>query len=156
MKHRSVIGKYLAWAGKELGAMERRRVERHLDGCEECRAYYRKMTLLLERPNPALLPRLTPGPLPAQGTLRAAAPRALRPATRPVIGWARLSIAGATLALALAAGVYLGNGLSQATQPVQESELAEAYYEAFSPSDFAGGWESLVGTAAQNGEERDR
>lgn len=153
MRHRSVIGEYLAWTANELGSMERRRVEQHLERCEKCREYYRKMTLLLERPGAELLPRLTPDPLPTGGVRRAAAPRVIKPASWPVIGWARVSIAGATLALALAAGIYLGNGLSKVDQIVQEGELAEAYYEAFSPSDFAGSWESLVGSAEQNGEE---
>jgi predicted anti-sigma-YlaC factor YlaD len=156
MKHRSVIGKFLEWTGHELGAEERAGLERHLEGCEQCREYYRKMTLLLRRPDPAHLPRLTPDPVaPRPG--RAAARDAVARSPGWAIGWARVSIAGATLALALAGGIYLGSGLSRITESTEESYLAEAYYEAFSPADFAGGWETLINTAsAPDGEETDR
>jgi anti-sigma factor RsiW len=165
MKHERIIRRYQDWIDGSLGTEERREIERHIGECGECRAYFEKMTLLFEKTDPALLPRLTPDPyLPAR--IRAlSASRKTRPASRRAslewfghrrTAWARVSLAGAALSLAVIAGVLLGRGISASGSYAQESELASAYYEAFAPTDVAGGWADVVNDTEMNGEEGSR
>jgi predicted anti-sigma-YlaC factor YlaD len=161
MKHRAVREKYPAWSEGRLAAGESLGVRDHLDGCDECRAYYEKMSLLLESTDPALLPRLAPDPfLPAR--IRAlAAERRTEPVRRRALGWLRFSAAGLMILFAAMAGVYLGLGIStsgRAADTAEGTDIAGAYYEVFAPSDFSGVWESVLGDAngsgALTGEEK--
>ncbi len=94
----------------------------------------------------ALLPRLEPDAfLPTK--IRALSDDRRARATgmkRPGWGWLRLSLASAAFAIAVAAGVFLGTGLSTASYANGESEIVEAYYEAFSQSGFADEWENVI------------
>lgn len=166
MKHERIIRRYQGWIEGGLGTEERREIERHIGECDDCRAFYVKMTRLLEKTDPALLPLLTPDPfLPAR--IRAMAgygktrPETLATARRAGLAWfghrrlewARVSLAGAALLLAVTAGVFLGRGLSANNSYAQESELASAYYEAFAPTDIAGGWADVVNQTHATGTE---
>jgi anti-sigma factor RsiW len=166
MKHERIIRRYRGWIDGSLGTEERRETEQHIGECDECRAYFEKMTRLLEETDPALLPLLSPDPfLPAR--IRAMAesgktrPETLATARRAGfdwigrrrIAWARLSLAGAALLLAVTAGVFLGRGLSANARYDQENDLAEAYYEAFAPTDIAGGWADVMNQTNSNGTE---
>jgi predicted anti-sigma-YlaC factor YlaD len=154
MEHRTVREKYTAWCEGRLTAGERRGVRDHLDGCVECRLYYERMTLLTDKSDPALLPRLSPDPfLPAR--IRAlAGTRRKEPVRGRAFARIRVSIAGVVLAFAAATGAYLGQELSTASRTTDSSEgtdIAGAYYEAFAPSDFSGVWENVLGDAERNG-----
>lgn len=154
MEHRTVRDKYQAWCEGRLAAGELRGVRDHLDACVECRLYYERMTLLLEKTDPALLPRLAPDPfLPAR--IRALAEERKRgPVRGRALAWLRLSLAGVMLFFAATAGVYLGQELSTASRSAdtaQGTDIAEAYYEAFAPSDFSGVWESVLDETDSNG-----
>ena len=166
MKHERIIRRYQGWIEGGLGTEERRETEQHIGECDECRVYFEKMTRLLEETDPALLPLLTPDPfLPVR--IRAMAERGkTRPETltaarragfdrigRRRAAWARLSLAGAALFFAVIAGVFLGRGLSANNSYAQESELASAYYEAFAPTDIAGGWADVVNQTHATGTE---
>ncbi|MBP2680887.1 MAG: hypothetical protein H6Q78_750 [Candidatus Krumholzibacteriota bacterium] len=162
MKHERIIRRYQGWIDGSLGTEERREIERHTAECDECRAYFEKMTRLLEETDPALLPLLSPDPfLPAR--IRAMAENGKkRPVSRRAgldgfghrqAAWARVSLAGAALFLAVIGGVLLGRGISASSSYAQESELASAYYEAFAPTDIAGGWADVVNQTNSNGTE---
>lgn len=162
MKHERIIRRYQDWIDGGLGTEERREIERHTAECEECRAYYEKMTLMLAKTDPALLPRLTPDPyLPARIRANSASGKTRPVSRRAGLGWfghrraawARLSLAGAALFAAVIGGVLLGRGISTNASYAQETELASAYYEAFAPTDVAGGWADVVNQTNSNGTE---
>jgi predicted anti-sigma-YlaC factor YlaD len=154
MTHERIIRRYQGWIEGSLGTEERREIERHVGECGECRTYYETMSGLLEKIDPARLPHLVPDPfLPAR--IRAMTEnRQARPVDRRA-AWARRSLAGAALLLAVTAGVYLGRGLSVNTGLAEGTDLAEAYYEAFSPTDIAGGWADVMNQTSSNGQVKE-
>lgn len=156
MEHKTAREKYQTWIEGGLGAEERRIVEQHLDECGECRMYFEKVSVLIERPQPTLLPRLTPDPFLPSRIRALAEERGAARGRRRAVGWVRLSAGSAMLILAAAAGIYLGKGLYTNTRSAEETELARAYYEAFSPSDFAGVWEDLFVEADANGQQEEK
>jgi predicted anti-sigma-YlaC factor YlaD len=154
MDHRAVREKYHAWCEGRLTAGERRGVRDHLDGCAECRLYYERMSLLLEKTDPALLPRLSADPFLPSRIRALAADRRARPVRARALGWLRFALGGVMLVFAAAGGVYLGQGLSTAsrgTDTARGTDIAEAYYEAFAPSDFSRVWESVLSDESRNG-----
>ncbi len=154
MEHKTAKDKCLAWIEGGLSVEERRIVQQHLDECGECRTYFKKVSLLVERPHPTLRPQLTPDPFLPSRVRALAEERSAGRSRRSAMGWVRVSVASAMLVLAAAAGIYLGNGFYTNTRSGEETELAEAYYEAFSPSDFAGVWEDLFVEADANGQQK--
>jgi anti-sigma factor RsiW len=154
MDHKTARNNCLEWIEGRLDAEERRLVQQHLDECGECAKHFEKAALLVERPQTSLLPRLTPDPFLASRIRSLAEERRAPRARRGALGWVRLSAALAMLVLAAAAGVYLGQGLYANARSAQDVELAEAYYEAFSPSDFAGVWETLLSELDVNGAQK--
>jgi len=154
MEHKTAKDKCLAWIEGGLSVEERRIVQQHLGECVECRTYFEKVSLLVERPHPTLLPHLTPDPVLPSRVRALAEERSAGRGRRGAMGWVRVSVASAMLVLAAAAGIYLGNGLYTNARSGEETELAEAYYEAFSPSDFAGVWEDLLVETDANGQQK--
>ena len=149
MKTNHVIESYQSWGDDNVTAEERRRIQLHLEECAECRQYYESMSLLLDKSNPSLLPRLEPDPfLPTRIRAEAEA-KGRRPALRRASSWARLSAAGVMVVVAATFGVYLGKGLSTATQLDEDTEMISAYYETFSPTSIVDDWASLL----ENGED---
>ncbi len=149
MKTNHVIESYQSWDDDRVTAEERRTIQQHLEECPKCRRYYENMSSLLEQPDPSLLPRLEPDPfLPTRIRAEAEA-KSRRPALRRASSWARLSAAGVMVVVAATFGVYLGNGLSTATQSDDNTEMINAYYEAFSPTSIVDDWASLL----ENGED---
>lgn len=155
MKHRTVKDKYAEWSAGRLDAEERREIREHLDGCDECRVYYEKMSLIMERTDPALLPRLAPDPLLPARVRALARTRGAEPVRPPALGWFRASLAGVVLMAAVSAGVLLGISLSDGSITGEGIDIAQEYYEAFSPSDFSGTWEDVLtetnGAGSANG-----
>lgn len=154
MDHKTAKDKCLEWIEDGLDAEERRVVQQHLDECGECLKYYERISLVVERPQTALLPRLTPDPFLPSRVRALSEERRVARGRRGTVGWARLSVAGAMLILAAAAGIYLGNGFYASTRSAEDVELADAYYEAFSPSDFSGVWENLLVEVDANGQQK--
>ena len=152
MRHKRIIRRYQGWVEGSLGTEERREIERHIGGCDDCRSYYEKMSCLLEKTNPALLPLLTPDPFLTARVRAMIESRRARPVDRRA-AWVRRSLAGAALVVAVTAGVYLGRGLSASTGLAEETDLAGAYYEAFSPTDIAGGWADVMSQTGSNGQQ---
>ncbi len=151
MEHRIVKENYQAWSDGRLGAGERRSVEEHLGACDECRTYYAKMSILIEKTDPALVPRLAPDPFLPSRVRAVVDGRRNQTIQRRARGWLRVSAAGVVFVVAVTAGVYLGRGLTTGRDNAEEARIAEAYYEAFSPSDFSGVWESVLNNADRNG-----
>jgi predicted anti-sigma-YlaC factor YlaD len=143
MKHEDAKMLYQDWIEGRVDDATRLDIQEHLDDCNECRSYFEKMTQLLEKPDPAHLPRLEPDAfLPAK--IRGSFGRRQKQATfGKTLGWIRLSLASAVFALAVTAGVFLGAGLSSAIYANEDTEIVEAYYEAFSQSGFAEDWENV-------------
>jgi predicted anti-sigma-YlaC factor YlaD len=154
MEHKTARNKCLAWIEGGLGAEERRVVQRHLDECGECRSYFERISLLVERPDTVLLPRLAPDPFFPSRVRAAVEERRSAHGRRSAAGWVRISLASVVLILAAAAGIYLGNGFYANARSAEGTELAEAYYEAFSPSDFTGVWEDLFVEVDANGQQK--
>lgn len=149
MKHKHVKRLFHAWSEKRVGEDERREVEQHLEECADCRLYFDRMSALLQKLDPSLLPRLEADPfLPTR--IRAQAGGAGEASALPARAravWPRFSVLSAVLVAALAVGVFLGRGLSKvvATSAQQDdSDIVEAYYSAFSQSGFASDWESVI------------
>ncbi|UCG53019.1 MAG: zf-HC2 domain-containing protein, partial [Candidatus Latescibacterota bacterium] len=137
------ITSYQAWDEDRLNAEERRRVQQHLGECVECRRYFETMSVLLEKTDSSLLPRIEPDPfLPTR--IRAMDKATRTPIPRCFIAWARISLVSVMIMIALSAGIYLGRGLATATRSNGETEIASAYYEAFSQSGFAAVWGDVV------------
>jgi len=153
MKHKPVIRRYQGWIEGSLGTEERRDIERHIGECNDCRWYYEKMSRLLEKTDPALLPHLVPDPFLPTRIRAMTENRRARPVDRRA-AWARRSLACVALLLAVTAGVYLGRGLSANARLAGETDLAGAYYEAFSPTDIAGGWVDVMNQTSSNGQEK--
>jgi predicted anti-sigma-YlaC factor YlaD len=154
MEHKTAKDECLAWIEGGLSVEERRIVQQHLDECGECRTYFEKVSLLVGHPYPTLLPHLTPDPFLPSRVRALAEERSAGRGRRSAVSWVRVSMASAMLILAAAAGIYLGSGFYANTRSGEETELAEAYYEAFSPSDFAGVWEDLLIEVDANGQQK--
>jgi anti-sigma factor RsiW len=179
MKREHVTTKFQAWNDERVAEDERRDIERHLGECDNCRTYFTKMSLLMEKPDPSLLPRLEADPFlstrvralaDGQKTSTAgatatvpAAPASAAAAGRRPFGWISMSFMSAAVVVALMAGVYFGKGLSELqtpgavqgtqTQLVQsdggaddysDSDVIDAYYDAFSQPGFADDWETVL------------
>ena len=153
MKHKPVIRRYQGWIEGSLGTEERRDIERHIGECNDCRWYYEKMSRLLEKTDPALLPHLVPDPFLPTRIRAMTENRRARPVDRRA-AWVRRSLAGAAFVLAVTAGVFLGRGLSANARLAGETDLAGAYYEAFSPADIAGGWVDVMNQTSSNGQKK--
>jgi len=147
MKHRHVIKRFLDWSENRAGEQARLEIQRHLDGCDDCRRYFEKMTKLMEGVGPAALPHLEPDPfLPARIRARAEAKdngRVTLP--RPVIGRLAASLLGVSVVAAAVAGTLIGSGLSSRAIAGEETQaILNGYYEAFSQDQFAQEWETLL------------
>jgi len=153
MKREHVIDSYQNWNENRLEAEERREIQRHLKGCVDCRQYFEKMSLLLDQHDPSFLPHLEPDPfLPTRIRALAEGGEVVeRENLRRAVGWLRLSVASALTLVAVTTGAYLGLGLSATNGSADDSEIIAAYYDAFSQSEFASGWDDLV----ENGQEED-
>jgi anti-sigma factor RsiW len=136
------------WIDGRLDNDARRAVESHLDECADCRAYFDRLSFLLEKPRASELPRLDPDPfVPAR--IRAAGKGrgeriTLGELIRP-FGWVRLSLVGGMLAIAVVLGVSMGRGLSGDVARA-DGDIYSEYYKAFSQSSLSDSWESLVET----------
>jgi predicted anti-sigma-YlaC factor YlaD len=140
MKHDQAQKLFQQWSdGGGPPAGPRPRIQAHLDECRECRNYYEKMSLLLEKPDRSSLPRLEPDPfLPARiKTIAHAGAGARRPAAGRRFSVLRASFAAMIFAIAIAGGVFLGNGLSTLSSTDEEIDLTQAYYTTFSQTGFA-------------------
>ncbi|RMI08898.1 MAG: hypothetical protein D6681_07605 [Calditrichaeota bacterium] len=148
------VRKYVVdWMDGRLSPEKRAAVEAHLEGCRECRNYFRRMSELLGPADPDALPRLEADPyLPTRirAEMEAAAPDVPgRRRSLPVtLRWA---IASALLTLAIVTGVFLGRGLYESSRDYGASEVALVYYQAFTlPEGYTDDWQTLV---SENGEQ---
>lgn len=106
----------------------------HLTHCEDCAAYYRRMSALMDEATGRGLPQLLADPaLPAR--IRTMSARGRPAATGRSRRWLRLSFAAAVTALAVMAGVFLGNKASAEMVHADEPMMA-FFYNAFSQSGF--------------------
>ena len=149
MKHRRVIDQFLAWTDSRTGDTERQEIQRHLDGCDDCRRYYEKLSRLMEGVGSDALPHLEPDPfLPARIRAHAeASDRTIRGRQRPAFGRLAVSLLGAGVVVAAAAGMLIGSGLSSRVSAGEETQaIINGYYEAFSQDEFAQDWETVLVT----------
>jgi predicted anti-sigma-YlaC factor YlaD len=149
---------FQAWTEERLDREAQRLIEIHLEDCAECRAYFERMSQLLEKPEESDLPRLEPDPF-LPGRIRGLAEKSSETAhadwparlglMRPV-GWLRLSYYGFLFAVAVAAGVYFGqSAAARGLMGNGDGQLLTGYYEAFSQSGFADDWEQLLDTESK-------
>jgi predicted anti-sigma-YlaC factor YlaD len=144
MKHEDAKKLFLDFNEGRVDDAARLRIQEHLARCDECRLYYEKMTLFLEKPDPESIPRLEPDIfLPAKIRAAAQARRADKP-TRKRLAWGRLSLAGVSLVLAVVTGIILGTGLTSASYSSDETEIIESYSDVFSSTGFTDGWQDVI------------
>lgn len=140
---------YIDWSEGRLDEALRTHIQEHLGGCAECSDYFAGMSRLLEGADPGLLPKLKADPhLPTRIRAHAGVTTASR--RRGGFRWARVPLAGAILALAIAIGVYLGVGLSTAVASGGETEIINAYYEAFTQQDATDGVQVLYDSESED------
>lgn len=155
MKHADIQKLFQDWLEGRADESTRSLIRQHLDACGACRRYYETMSLLLEKPDRSLLPRLEPDPfLPARIEALAAAGPA-RYARAPRLTVLRASLATAVFVCAVAAGVFLGAGISTVlTSSYDDTAVVDAYSDALSQSGFADSWEEIVAYNSTNEEEQ--
>jgi len=147
MKHRHVINRFLDWTENRVGEKARLEIQRHLDGCDDCRRYFEKMSKLMEGLGSDAIQRLQPDPfLPALIRARAQAKHAGRlTLARPVFGPLAASLLGVAVVGAAVAGILIGGGLSSRAIAGEETEaIVNSYYEAFSQHEFVQDWEAAL------------
>jgi predicted anti-sigma-YlaC factor YlaD len=145
MNHADVRKLFQSWMEGRVDTAARSRIQQHLDACGDCKRYYDAMSLLLEKPDRSLLPRIEPDPfLPARiKALAAEGPGTQIHAKR--FAFVRMSVIAAVCAVAVAAGVFLGTGLSSiVSRSYDDTAVVKAYSSALSQSGIADAWEEAV------------
>ena len=132
MNHQKARKWILLEQSGELGDRKRRRLETHLEGCGECRAF-RAMAGRIEscvtgRPGPSV-PTLQA--IRAEG--RRAAPRPAHPVLRPVLA------AAMSLLLFAGAGVWISHQTGFTAPDTATAEVIESLYEDYAEPASAGG-----------------
>ena len=152
MKTRHVISDFQAWIEDQIDDAGRREIQLHLDQCDNCRLFFDKMKRVMEGFDPASLPHLEPDPfLPvriraiASGDPTAVAGDAAGSDSlvRPALGRLGKSALVSAVSAAAVIGVVFGSGLSSrvtASALAEDAAIANAYHEAFSPSDVTSDW----------------
>jgi len=158
MKSRHVINDFQTWIEDQVDDAERRDIQLHLDQCDNCRLFFDKMKRVMEGFDPASLPHLEPDPfLPAR--IRAIAsgdPTAATGGVGPALGRLGKSVLVSAVFAAAVIGVVFGSGLSSrvtASALAEDAAIANAYHEAFSPSDVTSDWEYVL--EAEDEDEED-
>jgi predicted anti-sigma-YlaC factor YlaD len=162
MTAKHVINDFQAWSDGRVNEKQRLAIERHLEECTDCRAYFENMSLFLDQMDPASLPRLQPDPfLPARiraisvkdkDAARDPAPASARPARRRPFGWAALTAMAVLIVMAIWVGAYVGERLSVMSLAASQSEaeaLVGSFYDEFSRTGFTSSWEAIL----ENNEE---
>ena len=135
------------WSENRVGERAGLEIQRHLEGCDDCRRYFEEMSKLMEGLGSDAIQRLEPDPfLPADIRARA---QAKRPGglsrARPVFGPLAASMLGVAVVGAAFAGILIGVGLSSRAIAGEETEeIVNSYYEAFSQDEFVHDWEALL------------
>jgi anti-sigma factor RsiW len=163
MTDKHVINDFQAWSDGRLNKKQRLAIERHLEECADCRAYFEKMSSLFEQMSPDSIPRLKADPfLPARiramsvsdrDAARDPARASARPVRRRSFGWAALSAMAVLIVMAVWVGTYFGERLSLASLATSQSEAEElvgSFYDEFSRPGFTSSWETIL---ENNGEE---
>lgn len=148
MKHKQIKKAFLDWSEERLPAARREEIEAHLESCEGCRAYYRRMAELLAPADPALLPQLAADPfLPTR--IKALAVPEKR---RSLAGNFRWVWTTAMFLLAMYLGVFLGKGLAEAQHSSAATDMLSEFSEVYYPQTLADNWASILET--ENGETK--
>ncbi|MGD9899684.1 MAG: zf-HC2 domain-containing protein [Calditrichaceae bacterium] len=133
------------WLEQRLSEIRKQEIEDHLKNCESCSHYFVTMSELIQRPAVKNIPVLQPDPyLPMRVEALAREKRTgenngLR---GRFIHW---GLNGALAAAAIWIGVFLGAGLTDTNgSTTNESEIALAYYEAFSQNNIADQFEAAI------------
>lgn len=149
MKHEQVKKAFLDWSEDRLRPRRRAEIEAHLESCEGCRVYYRRMAELLAPGDPALLPQLTADPfLPTRIKALAAAPEKRRGRA----GNFRWVWTIAMFLLAMYLGVFLGKGLAEEQRSSNATDMLSEFSEVYYPQTLADNWASILET--ENGETK--
>ncbi|MCK5572438.1 MAG: hypothetical protein KAJ12_06740 [Bacteroidetes bacterium] len=147
MKSAHVTDLFVDWKEGRLSGKRQAHVESHLQRCDQCRRSYNEARLLFDSTTLQILPRLSPDPyLPAR--IRALVEHGHRRDEKrvPRYQWALTSIG---IAAAIWLGIQLGAGLSEDPDSVSDTELASAYYQAFSQEEPAEEWEQAAPTEGE-------
>ncbi len=158
MKTRHVISDFQAWIEDQIDDAGRSEIQLHLDQCDNCRLFFDKMKRVMEGFDPASLPHLEPDPfLPVR--IRAIAsgdPTAVAGDVGPALGRLGKSALVSAVSAAAVIGVVFGSGLSSrvtASALAEDAAIANAYHQAFSPSDVTSDWEFAL--EAEDDDEED-
>jgi predicted anti-sigma-YlaC factor YlaD len=147
MKTAHVIGLFVDWQEGRLSGKRQAHVESHLQRCDQCRRSYNGARLLFDSTSLQALPRLSPDPyLPARIRAHLQHRHGRDEKRVPRYQWALTSIG---IAAAIWLGIQLGAGLSGDSGAVSDSDLASAYYSAFSQEEPAEEWEQGTPTEGE-------
>jgi predicted anti-sigma-YlaC factor YlaD len=147
MKSAHVTELFVDWQEGRLSGKRQAHVESHLQRCDQCRRSYDEVRLLFDSASQTDLSRLSPDPfLPVR--IRAHLDHGQRRDEKrvPRYQWALTSIG---IAAAIWLGIQLGAGLSGDPDAVSDTELASAYYSAFSQEEPAEEWEQGTPTEGE-------
>jgi predicted anti-sigma-YlaC factor YlaD len=126
----------------ENRAALRDEIENHLKLCDECRNYYAAMERLLDPKLINGVPRLEPDPfLPTRIIALSAIQKEAD--KRVVKSRIRVSLEGAALLLAVAAGIFIGKTFVSGNHYTPTDEIIRLYNDAVEPTDFASTIESV-------------
>jgi len=166
MASKHVINDFQAWSEGRINKKQRPVIEQHLKECTDCRAYFEKMSMLLDRMGPASLPRLDPDPyLPTRIRAMSEGKKASvgggeripNRTPRPrLFGRAGIAAMGLMIIAAAWVGAYFGGRLSTLSLAASQSEtenLVGSFYDEFSRSGFTGDWETILETQEEESNE---
>lgn len=157
MAPKHVINDFQAWNDGQVNEKNRLAIDQHLIECAGCRAYFEKMAKFLEQMDPASIPHLEADPfLPTRIRALSAGNRdnaetpakaaSLRARKKP-FGWAGVTAMGVMIIAAVWMGAYFGERLSTmslSSSQYDEADIISSFYDEFSPSGFAGDWETIL------------
>lgn len=156
MNDRHVIKYFSDWYSNRLQSNVKKRVSNHLNECEKCRIYFRKMAEVLNKPNVNTLPHLKADPWLAVKVKHNQESREEVRRIKPVrrFEW---TLVGFVTSLMICIGVYVGSGLqttannqtsntnmTTVVDTTQNGSIANAYYQAFSQTNMADQWASVL------------
>lgn len=155
MSDNHVIKYFSDWYSNRLRKSQRQQVSNHLEKCDKCRKYFRVMSEVLNKPDVKALPQLKADPWLAVKIRRGMEADKESLQIKPVrrFEW---TFVGFVASLLICIGVYVGSGVTTAnnyvsndnttivTDTTQNSSVANAYYEAFSQTNVADQWATVL------------
>lgn len=152
MKDQHVRKYFLDWLELNLNTNKAEMIERHLQNCTECKEYYDKMQVILNKPEPSDLPKLQPDAfLPTKIKELAKSKESKYQFYNFLKPKFRMTFGAVMIICALIIGIFLGKWMSY-KESVSEIEIVLSYSTMFSDDGIGQIWDNIV--AERNGENQ--